>query len=108
MRFLSVEPLLEDLGEINLENIHWVIVGGESGPGARPMEKKWVISIRNECRRAKVPFFFKQWGGVRKSETGRSLNGRTYDQFPKPTKQPVLATSLRIQAVNSIPILEFI
>ena len=83
MRFLSVEPLLEDVGEINLDGIHWVIVGGESGAGARPMQQEWVISIRNQCRRAKVPFFFKQWGGVRKKETGRKLAGRTYDQFPK-------------------------
>ena len=82
VRFLSVEPLLEDLGKINLEDIHWVIVGGESGPGARPMEKEWVISIRNQCRRTKVPFFFKQWGEVRKKETGRKLAGRTYDEIP--------------------------
>src|SRR5688500_8521516 len=65
VRFLSVEPLLEDLGEINLEGIHWVIVGGESGPGARPMQKEWVTSLRDQCERAKVHFFFKQWGGVR-------------------------------------------
>src|SRR6201993_2176004 len=63
MRFLSIEPLLEDLGKIDLEVIHWVIVGGESGPGARPMDKAWVVSIRNQCRKAEVPFFFKQWGG---------------------------------------------
>jgi protein gp37 len=82
IRFLSIEPLLEDLGELDLEGIHWVIVGGESGPGARPMKKEWVLSIRNQCRRARVPFFFKQWGGIRKKETGRSLQGRTYDSFP--------------------------
>jgi protein gp37 len=68
VRFLSIEPLLEDLGEINLEGIHWVIVGGESGPGARPMQKEWVLSLRDQCDRAQVPFFFKQWGGVRKSK----------------------------------------
>jgi len=83
VRFLSVEPLLEDLGFIELQGIHWVIVGGESGPGARPMQQKWVVSLRDQCRAAAVPFFFKQWGGVRKSVNGRQLEGRTYDQFPK-------------------------
>jgi protein gp37 len=92
MRFLSVEPLLEDLGELNLDNIHWVIVGGESGPGARPMEKDWVINIRNQCRKAKVPFFFKQWGGVRKKATGRKLAGRTYDEMPKRRLSPMPAS----------------
>ncbi len=84
VRFLSIEPLLENLGALDLSGIHWVIVGGESGPGARPMKKEWVLSIRDQCRRAGVPFFFKQWGGVRKSATGRRLEGRTYDQFPRP------------------------
>ncbi len=82
VRFLSIEPLLEDLGSFSLEGIRWVIVGGESGPGARPMAKEWVLSIRDLCRKAQVPFFFKQWGGVRKSETGRTLNGKTYSEFP--------------------------
>lgn len=82
VRFLSVEPLLEHLGPMNLKGISWVIVGGESGPGARPMEAAWVRSVRAQCRAAKVAFFFKQWGGVRKSETGRSLDGRTYNEFP--------------------------
>src|SRR5262245_51864744 len=82
MRFLSVEPLLEDLGTINLTGIGWVIVGGESGAGARPLDRKWVLSIRDQCRAAGVPFFFKQWGGVRKSEAGRDLDGRTYDEMP--------------------------
>lgn len=82
IRFLSIEPLLEDLGKINLEGIHWVIVGGESGAGARPMKKEWVISIMKQCKKAHVPFFFKQWGGVRKSETGRLLNGQTFDEMP--------------------------
>jgi len=86
VRFLSIEPLLEDLGEINLKGIGWVIVGGESGPGARPMEKSWVINIREQCRAAKVPFFFKQWGGVRKAEAGRDLDGQTYDEMPN--RQP--------------------
>jgi len=82
VRFLSIEPLLEDLGEINLSGIDWVIVGGESGPGARPMEPEWVTSILDQCEAAKVPFFFKQWGGVRKKKAGRKLNGRTYDYMP--------------------------
>src|SRR5262249_27264438 len=83
VRFLSVEPLLEDLGELDLSGIHWVIVGGESGPGARPMQREWVVSIRDQCKLAKVPFFFKQWGGVRKSEYGRHLDGRTFDEMPE-------------------------
>jgi protein gp37 len=83
MRFLSVEPLLEDVGLLNLSGIHWVIVGGESGPGARPMHKEWVLSIKKQCRENGVPFFFKQWGGVRKAKNGRELNGRTYDQMPR-------------------------
>jgi protein gp37 len=82
VRFLSVEPLLEDLGTLNLAGIHWVIVGGESGPGARPLCKEWVLSIRDQCREKGIAFFFKQWGGVRKSRNGRKLNGRTYDQMP--------------------------
>src|SRR5260221_99751 len=81
--FLSVEPLLEDIGQFDLGGIHWVIVGGESGPGARPMEAEWVRTIRDHCREADVPFFFKQWGGGRKSEKGRSLDGKTYDEFPQ-------------------------
>ena len=82
-RFLSIEPLLEDLGPINLEGIHWVIAGGESGPGARPLEKSWVVSIRDQCQAAGVPFFFKQWGGVRKGRAGRELEGRTYEEMPE-------------------------
>lgn len=83
VRFLSIEPLLEDIGTLNLSGIHWVIVGGESGPGARPMKKDWVISIRDQCYDSGIPFFFKQWGGVRKSATGRKLAGRTYDELPQ-------------------------
>jgi protein gp37 len=82
VRFLSVEPLLEDLGEIDLTGVSWVIVGGESGPGARPIRKEWVLSIREQCKAAGVPFFFKQWGGTRKAITGRKLDGRTYDEYP--------------------------
>jgi protein gp37 len=81
--FLSVEPLLEDLGIFDLGGIHWVIVGGESGPGARPMLREWVRGVRDQCRGTGIPFFFKQWGGVRKSETGRRLDGKTYDEFPE-------------------------
>jgi len=81
-RFLSIEPLLEDLGEIDLDGIDWVIVGGESGPGARPMESRWARSIRDQCAAAGVPFFFKQWGGVRKKEHGRELDGQIHDETP--------------------------
>lgn len=82
VRFLSVEPLLESLGRVDLSGIHWVIVGGESGAGARPLEESWVKEIRDQCRQAEVPFFFKQWGGRQKSKTGRELEGRTYDEIP--------------------------
>jgi protein gp37 len=82
VRFLSIEPLLEDLGHLDLRGIHWVIVGGESGPGARPMSEAWVLAILDQCRSAGVPFFFKQWGGVQKGRYGRSLGGRTYDEVP--------------------------
>ncbi len=85
VRFLSLEPLLEDLGDLNLNGVHWVIVGGESGPGARPMEEEWVLNIKRQCNEAKVPFFFKQWGGVQKSRTGRLLQGQTWDQMPVQT-----------------------
>jgi len=91
VRFLSIEPLLEDLGRLNLDGVNWVIVGGESGPGARPMKKEWVLSLRNQCRQAGVPFFFKQWGGVRKAAAGRKLEGKTYDEFPRRDRHPVLA-----------------
>lgn len=85
VRILSVEPLLEDLGDFNLDGIHWVIAGGESGHGARPMRKEWVANVRDRCRAAGVPFFFKQWGGVQKSRHGRELDGRTYDEIPERT-----------------------
>jgi protein gp37 len=81
-RFLSIEPLLEDLGEFDLRGIDWVIVGGESGRGARPMQADWALGIREQCRKAKVPFFFKQWGGVNKKKAGRELAGAYYDEFP--------------------------
>jgi protein gp37 len=82
VRFLSCEPLIGPLDELPLEGIRWVIVGGESGPGARPMKIEWIRGIFRQCRRSNVPFFFKQWGGVRKDLTGRKLNGRTYDEMP--------------------------
>ena len=82
VRFLSCEPLIGPLNRLLLKNIHWVIVGGESGPGARPMNPVWVESIHEQCSRAGVAFFFKQWGGVRKDMTGRELHGRTYDEMP--------------------------
>jgi protein gp37 len=83
MGFLSIEPLLEDLGKINLDSLKWVIVGGESGHGARPIKAEWVRSLRDQCERAEIAFFFKQWGGVRKAMTGRELDGKTYDEFPE-------------------------
>jgi protein gp37 len=89
VRFLSIEPLLEDLGEINLSGIAWVIVGGESGPGARPMKRDWVVSICRQCRDQRVPFFFKQWGGVRKKQNGRLLDNRTYDEYPSRVSRPI-------------------
>ncbi|RPI79485.1 MAG: phage Gp37/Gp68 family protein [Desulfobacteraceae bacterium] len=83
LKFLSIEPLIGPLSTLNLDKIDWVIVGGESGPGARPMSPEWVIDIRNQCKRTKTPFFFKQWGGVQKKKAGRELEGRTWDQMPK-------------------------
>lgn len=82
VRFLSVEPLLGPIKNLRLSGIHWVIVGGESGHHARPMDAAWVRSIRDQCRRADVPFFFKQWGGTRKKLAGRVLDGRTWDEMP--------------------------
>ena len=89
VRFLSCEPLLENLGIIDLTSIHWVIVGGESGPKARPMKEEWALSIKNQCERSKISFFFKQWGewgqdGIKRNKkaNGRSLKGKTWEQFP--------------------------
>jgi protein gp37 len=94
-RFLSVEPLLEDLGQLDLTGIHWVIVGGESGPGSRPMDKDWVTAIRDQCRAAGVSFFFKQWGGIHKGKTGRLLEGQTHDEVPSRGVRPVLGDARR-------------
>jgi protein gp37 len=102
VRFLSIEPLLEELGLVNLADIAWVIVGGESGPGARPIRADWVRTIRAQCRRARVPFFFKQWGGPRKALTGRSLDGRTYDEMPPRALHPVLTTPQLEGAIQAI------
>ena len=82
VKFLSLEPLLGPLGKLRLRGIDWVIVGGESGPGARPMDPAWALDLRDQCRRARVPFFFKQWGGVNKKRAGRLLGGRTWDELP--------------------------
>jgi protein gp37 len=82
MKFLSVEPLLGPLPKLNLEGIDWVIVGGESGPRSRPLDPEWVLDIRDQCKEAGVPFFFKQWGGTRKKKAGRMLEGRTWDEMP--------------------------
>ena len=83
-KFLSLEPLLRPLPDLDLSGIDWVIVGGESGPGARPMDAEWVREIRDNCVDSNVPFFFKQWGGVFKKRTGRTLDGRTWDEMPQP------------------------
>lgn len=82
IKFLSLEPLLGPLQSLDLSNIDWVIVGGESGPGARLMLEEWVLDIRDQCNRAQIPFFFKQWGGTNKKKTGRILEGRTWDEIP--------------------------
>jgi len=102
VRFLSVEPLLEDLGKLPLSGISWVIVGGESGPGARPMKEEWVLSIREQCKAANVSFFFKQWGGVRKKVTGRTLQGQTHDGFPARVQNPILPPLLRLKRAVEI------
>jgi protein gp37 len=82
IKYLSIEPLLTAIPKLALNNIDWVIVGGESGPGSRVMEAEWVRSIRDQCQKAKVPFFFKQWGGVNKSKTGKILDGRIWQNYP--------------------------
>ena len=91
MKFISFEPLLDDIKELDLSGIDWVIVGGESGPFARPMKKEWVESIQLECQKQAAPFFFKQWGGKNKKKSGRELNGRIYSQYPDYHHQDRLA-----------------
>ena len=82
VKFLSLEPLLDGIPSLNLQGIDWVIVGGESGPGARPMREEWGLDVRDQCVAAGVPFFFKQWGGINKKRAGRLLQGKTYDETP--------------------------
>ena len=91
VRFLSIEPMLGPMPSMDLSGIHWVIVGGESGPGARPMEAEWVIDVRDQCVVADVPFFFKQWGGVNKKKAGRALAGKTWDEMPAMAAKEVAA-----------------
>ncbi len=93
VKFLSIEPLLGPISELDLRGIDWVIVGGESGPGARPMAAEWVRQIRDLCAEQRVPFFFKQWGGVRKKQTGRTLDGRLHDEFPPPQRLVQVASA---------------
>lgn len=101
-RFLSIEPLLEDLGTLDLRGINWVIVGGESGAGARLMDRAWVESIRGQCDAAGVAFFFKQWGGVRKSEAGRELGGKTYDAMPDRPAKAVAPHRTRLALITDV------
>ena len=104
VRFLSIEPLLEDLGQINLHKIDWVIVGGESDPGARPMSADWVRRIKGQCEAAGVKFFFKEWGGVRKAETGRLLDGQTYSGFPERAKVQPPSLFVRREKLASLAV----
>jgi protein gp37 len=102
VRFLSVEPLLEDLGAIDLSGIAWVIVGGESGAGARPMHPDWVRNVRDRCRLSDVRFFFKQWGGFRKKQAGRTLDGRTHDDAPALSSHDVPSLAERKEAIDEL------
>lgn len=104
VRFLSVEPLLEDVGRLELEGISWVIVGGESGPRARPISPEWVISIRDQCRAGGVRFFFKQWGGRNKKKAGRKLCGSIYNEFPDFVRSPVPDRLTRESYIDNIVI----
>jgi protein gp37 len=109
VRFLSVEPLLEDVGRLNLKGISWVIVGGESGPHSRPMKAEWVTSVRKQCERSGVAFFFKQWGGARKKLAGRTLEGRTYSEFPARHEVRILPEPqriLHIRKYSSLPVID--
>jgi Protein of unknown function (DUF5131) len=99
IKFLSLEPLLGPLRRLDLRGINWVIVGGESGPKARPMDSAWVLDIRDQCRRAKVPFFFKQWGGKNKKKAGRLLDGKTWDEMPARTPTQERGGSIRLPLV---------
>lgn len=96
IKFLSFEPLLGPVHDVNLDGIDWVIVGGESGPRARPMDPLWVVDIRNQCQNAEVPLFFKQWGGTNKKKEGRELEGRTWDEMPASYQLPELSIAPKI------------
>jgi protein gp37 len=102
VRFLSIEPLLENLGRMDLSEIDWVIVGGESGWGARPMDPSWVISIRDQCLRNDVLFFFKQWGGPQKSKSGRQLGDRTYDDMPQRSARSAPPRAERLALIDEL------
>lgn len=97
-KFLSIEPLLGPIEALDLTDIDWVIVGGESGPKARPIQRNWVVDIRRQCQQAGVAFFFKQWGGVNKKKTGRALDGRTYDEMPNPVNKGIVPRSASVLA----------
>ena len=101
VKFLSIEPLLEDLGSFDISGLDWAIVGGESGNSARPMEEEWVDSILRLCRREDIAFFFKQWGGVHKSVVGRKLHGRTYDEMPERTPLPMPEKPVRMAMLRA-------
>lgn len=101
-RFLSVEPLLEDLGRLPLGGIHWVIVGGESGMRARACDPAWVRSVRDQCAQARVPFFFKQWGGIRKKQAGRVLDGETHDAMPSCSTIPIPTRVARMSIAATV------
>ncbi len=100
IKFLSIEPLLEFLGPLPLSDIDWVIVGGESGAGARPIQPEWVIDLRDQCKMAGTPFFFKQWGGPNKKVKGRLLDNRTHDEFPNQPQNAVLETGKRQELIR--------
>lgn len=102
VRFLSLEPHLGPLSGLDLRGIHWAIVGGESGPRARPMDAAWAIDLRDQCKRARVPFFVKQWGGKNKKRAGRVLEGRTWDEMPK-MSAPSVEAKLR-RSGRSLPV----
>jgi protein gp37 len=102
VRFLSIEPLLESIPKIPLRGVDWVIVGGESGPGCRPMQRSWVCEIRDRCLNQQIPFFFKQWGGVRKKASGRVLDGKAWDQMPAPKNRWMSPKDIRPRDVVGV------
>lgn len=109
IKFLSLEPLIGPLTDLDLKGIDWAIVGGESGPGARPCLRSWVIDIRKQCKAARVPFFFKQWGGFNKKRAGRELDGRTWDEYPQPRTSciaPIAVSSLTASPLLTPPVPE--